>query len=539
MLKEKQIFGKVLPLMLIMVLVLSVGLTGCKGSGEDADTKGEKKTELIMPVSRDIADINVHLYAGDMLAQSMVFESLVVTTDEGIKPALAESWDISSDGTEYTFHLRDGVKFSDGTPFDAEAVKLNIMAVQNNSERHSWLALNTKIKSCDVIDEHTVKLTLKEAYYPVLSELALTRPYRMISPKAFIDGQTKDGIKEPIGTGPYVLSEHVEGQYAVFTANEEYWGGAPEIKKVTFKVMPAGETPLLAMQNGEINFMFATNTAGMVNAETLKLLSEDERFQVAYSNANSTRFMLANSNPKKYISDVNIKKAVWQAINREEMCKVVFADLEVPAYTVHNPKVPYCNIDLEKREYDVEAAKKLIEKSGWTYDEGKGRYMKDGKVLTLEIVYNGSKEINKTLCEFIQANLKEVGIEAKPVTADDSSYMNLRKTGQYDLFLDTSWGMPYEPVSTLTAMYSPTSYLTVSEYLPNSKRDQKLIDDALTSTDEGKRQEYYKTILESIHEDCPFIPLSYSRSVIVAEKGLKNVGFRQIQYELPFEQYSY
>ncbi|MGP1569668.1 MAG: nickel ABC transporter substrate-binding protein [Eubacteriales bacterium] len=538
MVKAKKYVSKKLIIVLAMILAISLCLAGCGDKSNELEPNDQVKNELTMPVSKDINDINVHLYDGDMSAQAMVFEALVNTTDEGITPGLAEKWEISEDGKEYVFHLRKDVKFTDGEPFNAEAVKLNILAVQNNKERHKWLALCSKITGCDVIDEYTVKVTLSEAYYPALSEFALTRPYRMMSPKVFVDGETKDGITAPIGTGAYILSEHVDGQYAVFTANEDYWGGAPAIKKVTFKVMPAGETPLLAMQNGEINFMFAPNTAGMINAEALKALSEDKKFQVKYSGEKSTRFLIANSNPARIISDKNIKKAVWQAINRKEMCNVVFGGLEVPAYVLHNKHVPYCDISLEKREYDVANARRLIESSGWKYDEDKELYVKDGKTLTLEMVYNGSKEINKALCEYIQSNLKDVGIELKPVPADDNSFMNLRTTGQYDLFADNSWGMPYEPVSTITAMYS-RSYETAAQNLPDYEKNRELIEKALTSTDKAAIAQYYALILTSLHEDCPFIPLSYSRSVIVAEKDLKNVSFRQIQYEIPFENYSY
>lgn len=129
-----------------------------------------------------------------MLAQALVYEPLVMNTSDGTKPWLAESWDVSDDGTVYTFHLRNDVAFTDGEPFNAEAVKANIDAVQRNRERHAWIVLSNKIVSCDVVDEYTVNLVLSEAYYPTLTELGLTRPYRMMSPKSFIDGETKDGV---------------------------------------------------------------------------------------------------------------------------------------------------------------------------------------------------------------------------------------------------------------------------------------------------------------------------------------------------------
>ena len=146
----------------------------------------------------------------------MVFEPLVFNTMDGLKPALAESWQISPDGRVYTFHLRKGVSFSDGAPFNAEAVKLNIDAVEANKPRHAWLDLVNQIDKTEAVDDLTFRLTLKNAYYPTLVELALTRPFRFISPNCFINGGTKEGVKGYIGTGPWVLSEHKLNQYALF-----------------------------------------------------------------------------------------------------------------------------------------------------------------------------------------------------------------------------------------------------------------------------------------------------------------------------------
>lgn len=121
-----------------------------------------------------------------MAAQNMVYESLVINTDEGVKPHLAEKWEVSPDGLEYTFYLRKDVVFSDGEPFNAEAVKLNMDAILNNKERHGWLDMVNEIKENIVVDEYTYKLVLTHPYYPTLEELGLTRPFRFASPKALL-----------------------------------------------------------------------------------------------------------------------------------------------------------------------------------------------------------------------------------------------------------------------------------------------------------------------------------------------------------------
>jgi len=220
--------------LILVALACTVFLivSACSNNGK-ASTDATQKKEIIYATSKDINDMNPHLYPGSMSAQGMVYESLVENTEDGIKPLLAESWEISEDGKTYTFKLRKDVKFHDGEPFNAEAVKKNIDAVQQNAQIHSWIKLSTKIVSCDVIDEYTIKLVLSESYYPTLDEISMTRPYVFISPNDFKNGGTKGGVKGYHGTGPYVLKGHKVDKYATFEANESYWAGKPKIKKIT------------------------------------------------------------------------------------------------------------------------------------------------------------------------------------------------------------------------------------------------------------------------------------------------------------------
>lgn len=175
-----------------MVLLLVV-LTGCGQQANQDDEAGAAKDELVFASTKDIRDINPHLTGGELAAQNMVFESLVVNTADGVQPKLAESWEISPDGLTYTFHLRKNVVFSDGEAFNAEAVKKNIDAVVSNYDKNAWLNLVQEIDNTKVVDEHTLALTLKHPYYPTLEELGLTRPFRMISPKASSTARPRTG----------------------------------------------------------------------------------------------------------------------------------------------------------------------------------------------------------------------------------------------------------------------------------------------------------------------------------------------------------
>ena len=145
---------------LFVVVIALLGLAGC--SREEPPSKAEApRTELAYASTKDIRNINPHLYSGEMAAQNMVFEPLVVNTKEGVKPWLAESWEISPDGKEYTFHLRKDVAFTDGTPFNAEAVKANMDAIVSNLPRHAWLDMVNEIDRNEAVDEYTYKLVRK------------------------------------------------------------------------------------------------------------------------------------------------------------------------------------------------------------------------------------------------------------------------------------------------------------------------------------------------------------------------------------------
>ena len=216
----------------------------------------EQETDTLRFVNyRDVRDLNPHLYAGEMYAQEMLYETLVDIGPDGYKPCLAESWEISPDGKVYTFKIRKGVTFTDGTPCDAYAVKANFDAILENRARHTWLEMMHLLEKVDAPDAHTFRIFMSRPYYPMLTELGVTRPFAMISPKAMKNGSTKDGVNAFIGTGPYKLTKVVTDEYAVFEANENYWGEKPRIRRIVVKVIPDNQTRILALEKGEIDLI--------------------------------------------------------------------------------------------------------------------------------------------------------------------------------------------------------------------------------------------------------------------------------------------
>ncbi|WP_409340317.1 staphylopine-dependent metal ABC transporter substrate-binding lipoprotein [Paenibacillus sp. MBLB4367] len=519
---------------LMAALVLLAGCSGGKTGSTEASNKAQ---ELIYATAKDINDMNPHLYTGSMPAQGMVYESLVENTKDGIKPLLAESWDISADGKTYTFHLKKGVTFHDGEPFNAEAVKKNIEAIQSNASKHSWIKLSTKIVSVNALDEHTVQLVLSEPYYPTLLELAMTRPYVFLSPKEFSNGGTKDGVKGYSGTGPYKLAEHKTDQYAIFDANESYWGGAPKVKKITAKVLPAGETTLLALQKGEINFIFTDDRGtDSIDVEAMNQLAGSKDYQIVRSEPMNTKMLVANSSKAgSPVQETAVREAVWYSIDRETISKQIFNGTETPANTLFSSNVNYADVELKKRGYDLETAKKILENAGWILENGSEVRTKAGNKLAMKLYYDANSASQKTQSEFIQSSVKKIGIGLELVGEQSSYIAKRRSMGDYDLLFNQTWGLAYDPQSTIAAFTSESAYYHTTKGIARATELYKKINEVMVSSDENVRKSLFTEILRIVHDEAVFIPVTNGRVTVVAPKSLQGISFKQTQFELPFE----
>lgn len=525
--------------------LMAASLAGC-GAGNTAETTAaagtetsaaaseagasEGKEELVFVNYRDIRDLNPHLYAGEMYAQEMLYETLVNITADGYEGCLAESWDISDDGKTYTFHIRDGVKFSDGEVCDANAIKANFDAIIENKDRHTWLEMMNLLVGVSAPDDKTFVIELSEPYYPLLTELGVTRPFAMISPKAMKDGSTKDGVNAYIGTGPYVLTDFVTDEYAVFEANENYWGEQPKIKKITVKVIPDNQTRILALEKGEIDMIFGKN---MIDADAINQYTGNDKFTVSLSDPTSTRQIVLNTT-RDVLADKEVRQALQHATNKQAISDGIFYGLEQPADTLFAKTVPYCDIDLEPYAYDVELAQSMLDEAGWVVGADKIRE-KDGQKLNIDLLYNSDSVTEKAIAEYLQSEYQKIGISLNIHGEEEQSYRDNMKAGNFDMVFNICWGMPYDPQSSLAAMRAPVYGDYAAQLGLEDKADiDQAITDILVSTDETKRQELYTFVLTRLHEDAVYIPLTYECNKAIYRSDLQGFHFTQTQYEVPF-----
>lgn len=533
-------------LSLCLAGLMAASLTGCGGAGNAAETTAaagaensaaasesgasEGKEELVFVNYRDIRDLNPHLYAGEMYAQEMLYETLVNITADGYEGCLAESWDISDDGKTYTFHIRDGVKFSDGEVCDANAIKANFDAIIENKDRHTWLEMMNLLVGVSAPDDKTFVIELSEPYYPLLTELGVTRPFAMISPKAMKDGSTKDGVNAYIGTGPYVLTDFVTDEYAIFEANENYWGEQPKIKKITVKVIPDNQTRILALEKGEIDMIFGKN---MIDADAINQYTGNDKFTVSLSDPTSTRQIVLNTT-RDVLADKEVRQALQHATNKQAISDGIFYGLEQPADTLFAKTVPYCDIDLEPYAYDVELAQSMLDEAGWVVGADKIRE-KDGQKLNIDLLYNSDSVTEKAIAEYLQSEYQKIGISLNIHGEEEQSYRDNMKAGNFDMVFNICWGTPYDPQSSLAAMRAPVYGDYAAQLGLEDKADiDQAITDILVSTDETKRQELYTFVLTRLHEDAVYIPLTYECNKAIYRSDLQGFHFTQTQYEVPF-----
>ncbi|WP_427024955.1 nickel ABC transporter substrate-binding protein [Aureimonas ureilytica] len=513
---------------LVSSLALALGLLVGSASAAPA----QERLRFSWPLN--VGPLNPHLYSpNQMFAQGMVYEPLVKFTGDGtLKPWLAQSWDVSEGGRVYTFHLRPGVTFSNGEAFDAAAVVANVEAVLANRARHAWLELANQIERAEALDALTVRLTLREPYYPVLEELALPRPFRFVAPSQFVKGGTVEGIEAPIGTGPWVLAETRLGEHDLFRRNERYWGEKPALDEVDVKVILDPNTRAVALETGEIDLIYGTD--GPISPDTFERFKAMGRFATALSPPVETRVFALNTN-RGATRDLAVRKAINHAVDKDTMIATVLYGTQARADTLFSPSVPYADIGLKPYGYDPALAKRLLDEAGWTQGAD-GTRSRGGEPLQVELCFVGNDAVLKSMAEIVQANLAQIGITATLVGEEESSLYARQRDGRFDMIVNRTWGAPYDPHAFLSSMRVPSHADYQAQLgLPDKAEIDAEIGKVLVSTDETERQALYRDILTRLHEEAVYLPLTFVNAMVVARPELGPIPFGALASEIPFE----
>ncbi len=451
--------------------------------------------QIAEPQSLDPATVTA---ANDFRILVNVFEGLVGyapgTLD--IVPELAESWEISEDGLQYTFKLREGVTFHDGTPFNAEAVKFTFDRMLDeshpfhNTGPFPLAFFYSSIASTEVVDDLTVRFTLTEPYAPFLSNLAETTGV-IVSPTAVEQHGAEFG-RNPVGTGPFRFAEWRANEAVVIEANADHWDGAPGLQAVVFRPLTDPNTRVAEMLSGGIDLLVEVPPASLSEFE-------GEGFEIHEAAGPHLWFLILNLKEGPF-TDVRIRQAANYAINKEALVEDV---LEGTAQVAAGPTPPAFgwayNEELEPYPYDPERARQLLAEAG-----------QPNPAVTFYVTEGGSGMLDPVaMGTAIQADLEAVGFDVTIETYEWNTFLgevNPGLEGKADM-AEMAW-MTNDPDTlpflALRTEAWPEQGGFNSGYYSNPEVDQ-LLTQARVSTDQAERAELYKRMQEIVHEDAPWV----------------------------------
>ncbi|MFE1321129.1 ABC transporter substrate-binding protein [Kitasatospora phosalacinea] len=437
--------------LLASAALLLAGCTSAGTAGPRSETgkpvQGGSLTYAVdtEPVSWDIA-VSQQDVTGSI--QRNVFDSLVYQDPESgqFQPWLATSWEVSPDLRSYTFHLRTDVKFTDGTPFDAQAVKVNFDRIVAPETKSQYAAgLLGPYTGTTVVDASTVVVTFSKAFSPFLQ--AASTPYLgFYSPAAIAKFGSQLGAGGPadVGTGPFVFSSYTKGQSAVMTRNPDYaWApktaahqGPAYLDKLTFRFLPQDSVRVGALQSGQLQI------AKSVPPANVRTLEADKRITVLNKPSPGAVYSLVFNASKEPFSDIRVRQAVQRGIDVDADVKSVYFGIYPRAWSTLSPATAGATTGLDNSwPHDPALAERLLDQAGWTTRNADGYRTKDGVVLSLVWPMMPQALITQQhdiLGQAIQADLKKLGIEVQRPRKDVGTFVKDLYAGKDDMS-DYAW----------------------------------------------------------------------------------------------------
>ncbi len=477
-------------LFLAVLLVLSMG-----SSVAARDT-------LIIAQGTDAVTLDAH-HSTDSPTSTVtehISETLFELTPEGeIVPLLADSFDVSEDGLVWDLHLKQGIQFHDGTPFNAEAVKYNIDRILDPDESVTFRFLLTEIIETEVVDEYTVRFVTEKPFAPILAHLTHTS-ISMQSPSAIEDYGEDYGDIVSIGTGPFEFSEWRRGSEVTLVRNENYWGEQPAYERLVFQAVPEGGARMMMVQSGD------ADVAVRVPPHDIERLEADQDVDIVMTPSLRTIYVAFNVTMEPF-TDPLVRQAVNHAVDKEAIVEFILGGVGQPVDAPVAPDV-FGHEPIKKYEYDPDRAMELLAEAG--FEDGfetklyspSGRYMQDIQI-----------------AEAIQSMLADVNIDAEIVTLEWSTYLDVTGLPQEESeapMLMLGWG-----TVTGDADYGLYALFHTSEHVPDgsnrsfysNERVDQLLDEARTNPDEDFRREAYLEAMSLIMEEAPWLFLHVERQV--------------------------
>ena len=456
-----------------------------------------------------------------------IYDTLVEYKDGSteLEPGLAKSWESSEDGLTWTFHLREGVTFHDGTPFNAEAVLFSLN--RQHDETHPfhnvggsyiyWIAtgLAEIVDTITAVDEFTVQIRLKTAYAPFIYTIAIT-PFSIVSPTA-VQKWGDAFSNNPVGTGPFKFVQWDRQDKVVLAANDAYWGGRPMLDRVIFRSIPDNSVRLIELQQGSLHAM------EFPNPDDLQQIRDDATLELLSQPGMSIGYLAMNMD-KPPFDNLKVRLAINHAINKPVIIEHLYQGLGIPAKNPIPPTLWSYDDSIEAYAYNPELAKQLLTEAGYP----------DGFETTLWALPVPRPYIpdGRALAEVLQSELRNIGIETKIVTFDWGTYLEKTKNGEHDIAM-LGWSADLgDPDNFLYFLLSKSSAEKPAGNIAFYRSDemQNVLEQARATTDREKRVSLYQEAQQIFHKDVPWVPLAHAKQILVINKKVKNLKLHPLKW---------
>jgi peptide/nickel transport system substrate-binding protein len=507
-----------------VAVTLCLGLAGMLGSALAA----EDALVIVRPSDAISLDPHRATTAPEVWVYNNIYETLVVLDEQmNVQPGLAESWE-RIDPERTRFHLKRGVSFHDGTPFDAQAVKFTIERVidpGHPARGRAWLG---PVIGAEVVNDYTVDIVTDGPFGPLLNHLSMVFVVGMVSPAA-VEKYGDEYGRNPVGTGPFAFESWETNQSIVLVRNDDYHGEPARVAAVEFRVVPEEGARMLSFMRGEADILLRAAPA------ELPLLRDDPRVKVF--DAPGLRIVyIGLSLAQAPTDDPLVRQAIAHAIDVESINAYVVEDAMEAASGVLAPAVfGYAETGVrETYAYDLELALELLAQAGYTRDAN-GKLV-DGSGNPLRLVQwasQGRDLKDKELSEAVSAQLRELGITIDYVQREWGAYLSALSTVEADFNLYTmGWvTMTGDADFGLYANFHSEDFNT-----NRSRYDNPIVDDALElarrSLDPQERLDAYATAQEQIIQDVVWIPIYQTRETVVTQEWVDGYVPHPAEYYL-------
>jgi peptide/nickel transport system substrate-binding protein len=438
------------------------------------------------------------------VAVANVYDPLVYEDESGqIQPGLAESWEVSADGKSYTFHLREGVTFHDGNPFDAEAVKYSFDRIVNPDTKSQFArTMLGPYESSEVIDEHTIQVNFSEPFAFFLARLGL--PYlAIVSPEA-VEEWGEDYQFHQVGTGPFVFKEYIPQDHLTLVRNPDYnWPpayglhtGPAYLEEVVFEFLPDSATRGPALEAGDVD------VAREMLPEQASRLGQHPDFSLLATAMTGQTMEFFMNTEREPTNDLKVRQALLYATDPTVSANTIFRGYFPPAYGPlssitfdYNPAVE------DLYPYDPTKAAALLDEAGWVDSDGDGIRDKDGQPLVLEMIVQGWGHLEQ-LGQIVQGQLRQVGIDVQMEMMSYPAALQAASDGTYHL---TPYGGGGWDAGVLDGFFKSGAFFNWSK-VASEELDSILVA-ASQELDPDARKELYGQAQQYIMEEALILPV--------------------------------